>query len=145
MKKIINPWRNHEAAKHASMMALDDGILINGVVFASLNNANIYYVRACLAFWPDTHLYILRLSFALFCLVVLIEKCNFVALNFIEKCSFWLLKVIEKWTSHGHLGHSSHHTQSVPVTTFLSKEKEKNLAVLQKKRIFAAKKKQTSH
>jgi len=50
MKKIINPWRNHEAAKHASMMALDDGILINGVVFASLNNANIYYVRACLAF-----------------------------------------------------------------------------------------------
>ena len=49
-KKIINPWRNHEAAKHASMMALDDGILINGVVFASLNNANIYYVRACLAF-----------------------------------------------------------------------------------------------
>ena len=45
-----------------------------------------------------------------------------------------------------YLSHSSHHTQvSVPVTTFLSKEKEKNLAVLQKKRIFAAKKKQTSH
>ena len=36
-------------------------------------------------------------------------------------------------------------TTSFPVTTFLSKKKEKNLAVLQKKRIFAAKKKQTSH
>lgn len=33
----------------------------------------------------------------------------------------------------------------VPVTTFLSEKKEKNLAVLQKKRIFAAKMKQTSH
>ncbi|MBQ5494770.1 MAG: hypothetical protein IIT76_06150, partial [Prevotella sp.] len=59
-----------------------------------------------------------------------------------------------------YLSHRSHHTQvPVPVTNayvrlshhspdwprFLSEKKEKNLAVLQKKRIFAAKKKQTSH
>ena len=31
-------------------MVLDDSILINGVAFAILHNANIYYLRACLAF-----------------------------------------------------------------------------------------------
>lgn len=34
----------------STQMVLDDSILLNGVKFAILRNANIYYVRACLAF-----------------------------------------------------------------------------------------------
>jgi hypothetical protein len=54
-----------------------------------------------------------------------------------------LAPTLSHLNSHGYLGMTAAMTQvSVPVT---KKKKEKNLAVLQKKRIFAAKKKQTSH